>query len=126
MLCLHFLYGRWRYGANIPERVRGFTGLGVHVQQLDGPRIFPEGDYGMKPWKMSLILFIGSLVITVALWMLGLPFFFVFLFLPLFPLLKRKQTIRRCPVCGWETTGSERFCPWDATPLTGPGSEFGE
>ncbi len=77
----------------------------------------------IKPWQMSLILFAGSLVITVVLWMIGLPFFFVFLFLPLVPLLRRQPAIRRCPVCGWETTGSERFCPWDATPLLQPGSE---
>jgi hypothetical protein len=80
----------------------------------------------MKLWKISLILFIGSLGITLILWMVGLPFFFVFLFLPLVPLFWKKQTVRHCPVCGWETTGSERFCPWDATPLTGPGSELGE
>jgi hypothetical protein len=80
----------------------------------------------MKPWQLSLILFVGSLVVTVLLWMIGLPFFFIFLFLPLIPLLKRQQRIRRCPVCGWETTGSEHFCPWDATPLPGPGSEFRE
>jgi hypothetical protein len=39
----------------------------------------------MKPWEISLILFIGSLVITMVFWMIGLPFFFVFLFLPLVP-----------------------------------------
>ena len=48
----------------------------------------------IKPWQLSLILLIGSLAITLVLWMLGLPFFFVFLFIPLIPLLQRKQTIR--------------------------------
>jgi hypothetical protein len=80
----------------------------------------------MKPWQLSLILLTGSLAVTLVLWMLGLPFFFVFLFIPLIPLLQRKQTIRRCPVCGWETTGSERFCPWDGTPLPEAGSEVGK
>jgi len=80
----------------------------------------------MKPWQMSLILFIGSLAITLVLWALGLPFFFVFLFIPLIPFFLRKETVWRCPVCGWETTGCERFCPWDATPLADSGSDFGK
>jgi len=49
--------------------------------------------------------------------MIGLPFFFLFLFLPLIPFLSGHTEIRRCPVCGWETTGSVRFCPYDATPI---------
>jgi hypothetical protein len=80
----------------------------------------------MKPWQLSLILFLGSLAITLGLWALGLPFFFVFLFIPLIPFFWRKETVRRCPVCGWETTGSENFCPFDATPLTPAGSELGK
>ena len=50
----------------------------------------------MKPWEISLILFIGSLVITIAFWMLGLPFFFVFLFLPLAPFFFKEKMVRRC------------------------------
>jgi hypothetical protein len=73
----------------------------------------------MKLWTLSLILVIGSLVITAVLWALGLPFFFLFLFIPLIPLFRKPRTVRSCPVCGWETTGSERFCPYDATPLSG-------
>jgi hypothetical protein len=80
----------------------------------------------MKSWHLSLILLFGSLAVTVAGWLLGLPFFFVFLFIPLIPLLRPHRTIRRCPVCGWETAGSEDFCPWDATPLPGAGSKFRE
>jgi hypothetical protein len=80
----------------------------------------------MKSWQMSLILFVGSLIVTGIFWILGMPFFFVFLFFPLIPLFRRKQPIRRCPVCGWETTGSENFCPRDATPLTETGSELRE
>jgi hypothetical protein len=80
----------------------------------------------MKPWEISLILFLGSLVITITFWMLGLPFFFVFLFLPLVPFFLKKPAVRRCPVCGWETTGSENFCPFDATPLPAPDGELRE
>src|SRR5208337_2114452 len=80
----------------------------------------------MKPWKLSLLLLAGSLAVTVLLWYLGLPFFFVFLFVPLAPLFGRRRTVRTCPLCGWETTGSERFCPRDATPLQDPGGEGGE
>jgi hypothetical protein len=71
----------------------------------------------MKPWKLSLLLLAGSLALTVIFWMIGLPFFFLFLFVPLLPLLSGRTKTRRCPVCGWETTGSECFCPYDATPL---------
>lgn len=71
----------------------------------------------MKPWKLSLILLSGSLALTAIFWMLGLWFFFLFLFVPLLPLLSGRENVRCCPVCGWETSGSERFCPYDATPL---------
>ncbi|PKL57920.1 MAG: hypothetical protein CVV34_05010 [Methanomicrobiales archaeon HGW-Methanomicrobiales-5] len=77
----------------------------------------------MKPWILSLLLFIVSITITAILWVLGLPFFFFFLFLPLLPFFSHKGVTKRCPVCGWETTGSENFCPFDATPLTGAGGE---
>jgi hypothetical protein len=70
----------------------------------------------MKSWKLSLLLLVGSLIISAIFWMAGLPFFFIFLFIPLVPLLFGRGT-KRCPFCGWETTGSERFCPNDATPL---------
>jgi hypothetical protein len=71
----------------------------------------------MKPWKISLILLAGSLVLTVVFWMTGLPFFFLFLFIPFIPFLAGPQKTRHCPACGWETRGNERFCPYDATPL---------
>jgi hypothetical protein len=79
----------------------------------------------MRSWKLSLILLAASLAGTAISWMIGLPFFFLFLVVPLIPFLSRRQ-VRRCPVCGWETTGSERFCPFDATPLTGCDSRSGD
>ncbi len=80
----------------------------------------------MKSWKLSLVLLAGSLVVTAVFWMIGLPFFFIFLFVPLIPFLSGRRKIRRCPVCGWETTGSERFCPYDATPLADSGQKEGD
>jgi hypothetical protein len=80
----------------------------------------------MKAWHLSGILLIGSLLLTAILWLMHLPFFFLFLFVPLIPFFRRERQVKRCPVCGWETTGSENFCPFDATPLASPGSERGE
>ena len=80
----------------------------------------------MKAWHVSLILLVGSLLITTVMWLMHLPFFFLFLFVPLIPFFSRERRVKRCPVCGWETTGSENFCPFDATPLIGPGGERGE
>lgn len=71
----------------------------------------------MDTWKTSMILLCASVAVTLLLWWIGLPFFFLFLFIPLIPFLGGKKKIRRCPACGWETAGSERFCPYDATPL---------
>ncbi len=76
--------------------------------------------FPVRTWVLSLLLLSGSLALTVILWSIGLPFFFLFLFVPLIPLLTGRKKILRCPVCGWETTGSERFCPYDATPLEHP------
>lgn len=72
----------------------------------------------MKSWKLSLLLLAGSIIVSVLSWMAGLPLFLIFLFVPLLPFLSGPKAIRRCPVCGWETTGSECFCPYDATPLS--------
>jgi hypothetical protein len=60
------------------------------------------------------------------MWLLHLPIFFFVLFIPLIPFFWQKKQARRCPVCGWETTGSERFCPFDATPLIESGGEGGQ
>ncbi|TAJ45009.1 hypothetical protein CUJ86_04040 [Methanofollis fontis] len=63
------------------------------------------------------MLLTGSLLITIVLYAVGLPFFFLFLFIPLIPFFGRSQRTKRCPVCGWETTGNENFCPFDGTRL---------
>jgi hypothetical protein len=49
------------------------------------------------------------------------PFFFIFLFIPVIPLFGKRE-VRKCPVCGYEARGSERFCPFDGTELPGPGT----
>jgi hypothetical protein len=80
----------------------------------------------MRTWQIALILLAGSVLITAVLFLLGLPFFFLFLFIPLIPLFGRSRAIRCCPVCGWETAGSECFCPYDGTPLRVPARKEGE
>jgi len=80
----------------------------------------------MAPRRTTLILLAVSLAATALMWYLGLPFFFLFLFIPVVPFLRRDRRLRRCPACGWETAGSERFCPYDATPLEAPGGGTGE
>ena len=41
--CPHFLYGRWHYGATIPERVRDFTGLVLQEQWFIDPAFSRKG-----------------------------------------------------------------------------------
>jgi hypothetical protein len=76
----------------------------------------------MKSWKLSVILLAGSLVTSAIFWFAGLPFFFLFLFVPLIPFIFKRGAVRYCPICGWETTGSESFCPYDANPLRDSGN----
>lgn len=71
----------------------------------------------MNRWGLSLLLLAGSLAITLIALAFGIPFFFLFLFIPLIPFFGRPAGVKRCPVCGWETTGRERFCPYDGTLL---------
>ncbi|HOJ97027.1 MAG TPA: hypothetical protein PK024_09365 [Methanospirillum sp.] len=66
---------------------------------------------------LSGLLLAGSLGITLLFWALGYPFMFLFLFIPLIPFLGRVRQVFRCPVCGWETTGNERYCPYDGNRL---------
>ena len=77
----------------------------------------------MESWKTGIVLFAGSIIFTVIMWLMHVPFFFVFLFIPLIPFFGSRNRAKRCPVCGWETTGSENFCPYDAAPLTRSGGK---
>jgi hypothetical protein len=72
---------------------------------------------------LTLILLAVSVIITGVSLALGFPFFFLFLFIPLIPFFGRPPSVRRCPVCGWETAGSERFCPYDGVLLVPEGSD---
>ena len=66
---------------------------------------------------LSGLLLALSLGLTLVLWSLGIPFFFFFLLIPLIPFLGRERKISRCPACGWETVGNEKYCPYDGTRL---------
>ena len=71
----------------------------------------------MEPWKFSIVFLAGSVSLTVFLWMFGLPLFFLFFFVPLIPFFSSRSRVRRCPACGWKTSGNELFCPYDAYAL---------
>lgn len=72
----------------------------------------------------GLILLAGSLLASAVLFSYGIPFFFLFLFIPLIPFLNRNRERKRCPVCGWETESPGiSFCPFDGTALIAPGIE---
>ena len=73
---------------------------------------------------LGLILLAGSLLATAILFSVGIPFFFLFLFIPLIPFLGRERETKRCPVCGWETDSPGiQFCPYDGTALSAPGRD---
>ena len=61
-----------------------------------------------KRTAVTLALFAGSLAVTAVCFALGLPFFFLFLFLPLFFL--PKKDVRRCPVCGCKVEPNANYC----------------
>lgn len=72
---------------------------------------------------MSLILLAGSILVSAAFYQAGLPFFFLFLAIPLIPFLSREKTVKECPVCGFQTTDRRvSFCPCDGLALTVPAS----
>jgi len=79
----------------------------------------------MNRWLLAALLLAGSVAVTTVLFLIGLPFFFLFLFIPLIPFLGKRE-IRRCPRCGWETAGKERFCPWDGATLEVPARKQGK
>jgi len=68
-------------------------------------------------WQWSILLLALSFVVMIVGWSLGFPFFFVFLFIPIIPFLQKERMVKRCPVCGWKTTGRAGFCPYDGTRL---------
>lgn len=59
----------------------------------------------MKPWLLSLTLLTGSLAVTAILWLAGLPFFFLFLFIPVIPFL---QLVPGCPAVPGMRMGNYR------------------
>ena len=63
------------------------------------------------------MLLVGSLALSAVFFMAGLPFFFMFLFIPLIPLFGRQRKAKKCPLCGWTTYGDEIYCPYDGTAL---------
>jgi len=68
---------------------------------------------------ITTLLLAGSILVSAALFLAGLPFFFLFLFIPLIPQVWRERKVRSCPVCGFSTfDGKVAFCPYDGTPLT--------
>ncbi|WOF16212.1 hypothetical protein F1737_05565 [Methanoplanus sp. FWC-SCC4] len=71
---------------------------------------------------LSLVLFAGSIGLTVVFYFLGLPFFFMFLFIPVIPLLGKPKKIKYCPLCGWATSGDELYCPYDGEALIAKGN----
>ncbi|HDR73168.1 MAG TPA: hypothetical protein ENN85_04570 [Methanoculleus sp.] len=79
-----------------------------------------------KRWALSLILLAGSLLVSLLAFLAGFPFFFFFLFIPFIPLFKPPKQRKKCPVCGWETTGAERYCPYDGSLLAGAERGFDE
>lgn len=80
-----------------------------------------------QSWKLSLLLAAGSIAITVACYLMNLPFFFLFLVIPLIPFLSPGRKVRRCPACGWETIDPRVvFCPFDGAGLVDSGPEHRE
>ncbi|RQD79738.1 MAG: hypothetical protein D5R96_09570 [Methanocalculus sp. MSAO_Arc2] len=64
---------------------------------------------------ITFLLLAGSLGITIISFILGYPLFFLLLFIPF--LFSRGKGGKRCPLCGWEAKGSEKFCPYDGAVL---------
>ena len=76
-----------------------------------------QGGSFTRRLPITLALFSISLVISLALFTLGFPFFFLFLFIPLIPFLTYQKDQKKCPVCGWVTKGDEGYCPYDGVLL---------
>jgi hypothetical protein len=77
--------------------------------------------------QLALILLAASVAVTIVLFSLGLPFFFVFLFIPLIPFFPREKRVKQCPLCGFETADERTaFCPYDGTRLELADTDHGE
>jgi len=71
-------------------------------------------------WVVFLAGLAASVALTVALWTLGFPGFFLFLLFPFlwFPFGRRQAPPVRCPACGWSTRDpAAAYCPRDRTRL---------
>jgi len=55
--------------------------------------------------KAAFALFAGSILLTVVCLFLGSPFFFLFLFVPLFLLFLGRRWHKKCPVSGAKSEG---------------------
>jgi hypothetical protein len=72
---------------------------------------------------ITTLLLAGSILVSAALFLAGLPFFFLFLFIPLIPLLRGRREEKTCPLCGFRTDDPRvSYCPYDGTALTIPAS----
>ncbi|HKM42015.1 MAG TPA: zinc-ribbon domain-containing protein [Methanocorpusculum sp.] len=60
--------------------------------------------------KVAFVLFAGSIVLTVVCFMLGFPFFFLFLFFPMLLFFPGRRPGRVCPVCGVEASDDSKYC----------------
>ncbi|MHA1615933.1 MAG: hypothetical protein ACTSX9_01310 [Candidatus Njordarchaeales archaeon] len=73
---------------------------------------------------IAIITLVISLVITLILWSMGIPGFFLLFVLPLiglplifheeekeYPVPPGYDIARRCPRCGYNLQGWERYCP---------------
>jgi len=60
--------------------------------------------------KAAIALFAGSILLTVICLLLGFPFFFLFLFVPLFLLFPGRRSEKVCPVCGAAASNDSQYC----------------
>ncbi|MCX6693436.1 MAG: hypothetical protein NT074_02640 [Methanomicrobiales archaeon] len=79
----------------------------------------------MRRWLIAGLLLVVSVGVSVALFLAGVPFFFLFLFIPLIPWFRKQPMERTCPTCGWRTTATISFCPYDGARLVETGLTAG-
>lgn len=72
---------------------------------------------------ISAFLLAGSILVSAILFLAGLPFFFLFLFIPLIPFLRGRREEKTCALCGFRTDDPRiAYCPYDGTALIVPAS----